>query len=481
MVTILKKTLPLLISLMAANTVVANDAFDAFLESTTVDVKVRTAVTQLNANDVEYSAEGYSAADATTVLFGTGANAALALAPAPLNTLAGADAATVQANLEASDALLAGMNSFLDSAVGDTVVDGVEQEGNLDQAGSALWLQLESGYLYDIIGFDLGFQGALAHYKEDESSKLFIASQDDDTYSRISTARVKLRYGSEDVYVKGHYGYYSDADETDYLMDTSDLSYGASAHYNDVSLSYDAVTAESGNTESDYTDLDEPKQTIELKYSSAFGEASATREFVTDVVTTDTFKAQSGVPLSLMGLPIPEEKNLDYLLLGQVAYGMRNTEATDTDATQYEVVLAARLDGITLAASINNASDEGGAGIAELTDNALINDYDMFGQSTITYVARLDGSMFGLSGLSVSAVHLDSEVDKDLQLANGGADGFSYFLSGDEEFTETLIDASYRFQEGFLKGLQLRTVLGNETNQANVSGYGVFVDYDISF
>ena len=139
-------------------------------------------------------------------------------------------------------------------AVNSLLEAQVEQEGELNQSGSALWLHLESTYLYDVIGFDLGFQGAVKHAKEDQSSKLIIASQDDDGYSRLSSARVKLRYGNEELFAKGYYGRYSAADETDYLMDESDDGYGLSTHYQDFALSYDVVSASTGKTESDLQD-----------------------------------------------------------------------------------------------------------------------------------------------------------------------------------------------------------------------------------
>jgi hypothetical protein len=462
----------------------AADDLASFWEESTGNLKVRSIVANLQPNDVAFSAEGYTAAQATAVLFATGANAALGLAPAPLNGLAGADQATVLTNLSASEALLAGMNQFLASAIGENVDAGVETEGTLDQAGSAIWLQFESAYLFDIIGFDLGFQGSMAHYKEDESSKLFISRTDgenDEGYARLSTARLKLRYGSEDVYVKANYGYYSNATETDYLMDEADLGYGASAHYNDFSLSYSATLESSGKTESDFTENDPIEQEAELKYASDFGEVSLTSEFTSDVETTNTFTASSGLPLSMLGLPVSEENMMKYLLLGKVSYGMRSNEVSDVESNQYEATLALKLDGVTLAASYNKASEEGGAGIADLTDSALINSFEMPGQATTSLVARFDGSMIDLDGIAVSAIHLMSTVDQDLQLNSGTTDGFNQFLTGDAEFSETLVDASYSFQEGILEGLALRTVLGQETNQANISGFAFFVDYDYKF
>jgi hypothetical protein len=483
----MKKTLLASAIVLASTTSMhtfAADDLQSFWEESSATVKVRSIVANLQANDVAFSAEGYTAAEATAVLFATGANLGLTFAPAPLNSLAGADQATVLATLSASAPLLAGMNQFLTAAIGDATNSSVEAEGNLDQAGSAVWLQFESAYLFDIIGFDLGFQGSMAHYKEDESSKLFISRTDgenDEGYARLSTARLKLRYGSEDVYVKANYGYYSEAAETDYLMDSSDLGYDVSAHYNDFSASYSATLESSDVTESDFTENDPIEQNAELKYSSSYGEVTVSRDFTTDVETTNTVTASSGLPLSLFGLPISEDNMMKYLLLGKVSYGMRTNEVSDVESNQYEATLALKLDGLTLAASYNKASEEGGAGIEDLTDSALINDYSMPGQATTTIVARFDGAMVNVDGLALSAVHLMSTVDQNLQLNSGTSDGFAQFLTGDAEFTETLVNASYSFQEGLLDGLSLRTVLGKETNQANISGFAFFVDYDYKF
>jgi energy-converting hydrogenase Eha subunit H len=98
---ILKKQLSLVIALATANMALANDAFDQFLADTTVNVKARSALIKLDANDVAYDASGYDAATATAVLFGTGANAALGSTGTGLDALAGADPATVQAALAA--------------------------------------------------------------------------------------------------------------------------------------------------------------------------------------------------------------------------------------------------------------------------------------------------------------------------------------------------------------------------------------------
>ncbi len=476
---ILKKQLSLVIALATANMALANDAFDQFLADTTVNVKARSALIKLDANDVAYDASGYDAATATTVLFGTGANAALGSTGTGLDALAGADPATVQAAL-ADPTTLAGMNQFLTAAVGPTVVNGANSEGTLNQAGSALWLQIESGYLYDVIGFDLGLQGAVQHFKDDDSSMLIIADKDDETYSRIATARIKAKYNIGDVELKANYGRYSEADETDYLMDSTDMGYGASAQFKDFTLTYEAVTASAGNTESELVEYDTPSESIELKYQSDFGKATAERSYVKDVEHTDSYSAVSGLPMAMLGLPISDEHKMDYLLIAQVDYATRKLDAdSDFNAAQYEIMLAAKLDGLTLAASYNKANEDGGADVANLIDNALINDFDRVGQSTISYVVQFDGEMVGLNGLSVSAAHFVSSVNKDDVLATGD---LPYFLAGDAEFTETLVDAKYTFSdESFLKGLSLRTVFGRDTNEANITGYGVFVDYNVSF
>jgi hypothetical protein len=449
----------------------AADDLASFWEESSLDIKARSVLIQMNANDVEF--ESLTAEEATYVAFATGANA---LMPGGLNTLT---AEQFEAAL-ADPSTLALVNAGL---VGGGVPSpealkaSVEAQGTLDQSGSAVWMQFESAYMFDIIGFDLGFQGALKHHKEDESTMLIFADQDDESYSRLSSARVKLRYGSETAFVKGHYGIYSEADETDYLMDSSDQGYGVSGHYNGLSLSYSATTATAGNTESDLVDIDPMNEEIELAYESDFGNASAKREYTKDVEHTDSYSAASGLPLSMLGLNVADGKAMDYLLLAQVDYAMKSLESdSDFAANQYEITLAAKIDGITLAASYNQASEDGGAGVANLVDKALLNDYDLPGQTTITYAASFDGAMVNVPGLSVSAVMLNSSID------DMTAQSLTYYLTGDAEFTETLVDATYSFSEDtFLSGLSLRGVFGNETNQANVSGYGVFVEYNRSF
>ena len=443
-----------------ATTVQAADDLESFWNESKLDLKARSALIQMNPNDVVIDNQ-YDAGTAAALLLASG------------NTAFGSDLITVATVLGSNPAFLAqataGINAGLKSQV--------EKQGKLDQSGSALWLQFESGYFYDVIGFDLGFQGALKHTKEDESSKLIIASQDDDSYSRLSSARLKLRYGSEDLFAKAYYGRYSNADETDYLMDETDEGFGFSAHYTDFSLSYDVSHATAGNTESELQERDTPEQTIALAYQSDVGKASITREMTKDVVTNDAFSAASGVPLSFLGLPVASENLTDYLLIAQVDYATETQDATpDAKLNQYEIMLATKLRGLTIAASYNQAGEDGGADVANLVDKALINDYDMPGQTTITYALALEGEMIKLPGLSVSAVYLDSK-NVDMTVVPT-----SYKLTGDESFTEFLVDTKYSFSEdSFLNGLMLRAVVGKETNQANVSGYGLYVEYNRSF
>ncbi|MFT7418564.1 MAG: hypothetical protein ACI9PX_000556, partial [Reinekea sp.] len=295
-------------------------------------------------------------------------------------------------------------------AVNSLLEAQVEQEGELNQSGSALWLHFESAYLYDVIGFDLGFQGAVKHAKEDQSSKLIIASQDDDGYSRLSSARVKLRYGNEELFAKGYYGRYSAADETDYLMDESDDGYGLSTHYQDFALSYDVVSASAAKTESDLQDRATDEQTISFAYSSDFGKANITREMTEDVLTNDSISVASGIPLSFLGLPVATESIRDYLLIAQLDYATESQDALPSaELNQYEIMLATKLGGVTLAASYNQAGKDGGADVANIVDKALINAYDLPDQTTLSYALSIDGAMISAPGLSVSVVYFDSK------------------------------------------------------------------------
>jgi hypothetical protein len=57
-----------------------------------------------------------------------------------------------------------------------------------------------------------------------------------------------------------------------------------------------------------------------------------------------------------------------------------------------------------------------------------------------------------------------------------------YQLTGDKSFSEVLVDTKYSFPEdSFLHGLMVRSIFGTETNQANVSGYGLYAEYNRSF
>jgi hypothetical protein len=455
--TLLSSAITLCTFSMAAH---AADNLQSFWAESTLNLKLRTALIQMNPNDVSIDTQ-YDAGTAAELVLASG------------DTTFGTDRITVATVLGSNPAFLAGATA----AINEGLETQVKNQGKLDQLGTAAWLHFESGYFYDFVGLDLGFQGALKHSKEDQSSKLIIASQKDEGYSRLSSARVKLRYGSENIFGKAYYGRYSDADETDYLMDESEEGYGVSGHYNDITLSYDVISASAGNTEGDLQDRDTDEQNITLAYGSDFGKANITREMTEDVVTNDSISVTSGLPLSFLGLPVSAENTSDYLLIAQIDYATESQEALpDAELNQYEIMLATKLGGVTLAASYNQAGKDGGAEVANIIDKALINDYDLPGQTTLSYAVSVDGAMIKVPGLSVSAVYFDS---KNIDMT---AVPLAYRLTGDDSFSEVLVDTKYSFQEGsFLHGLMLRAIVGTETNQANLSGYGLYVEYNRSF
>lgn len=216
---------------------------------------------------------------------------------------------------------------------------------------------------------------------------------------------------------------------------------------------------------------------MSLAYNSDFGKANITREMTEDVVTNDSLSLASGLPLSFLGLPVAAENMRDYLLIAQVDYATESQDGLpNAELNQYEIMLATKLSGVTLAASYNQAGKDGGADIANLVDKALINDYDLPEQTTLSYAVSVDGAMVKVPGLSVSAIYLDS---KNIDMATAP---FAYQLTGDASFSEVLVDTKYSFQEGsFLHGLMLRAIVGRETNQANLSGYGLYVEYNRTF
>ncbi|MCG8532655.1 MAG: hypothetical protein MI749_18620, partial [Desulfovibrionales bacterium] len=98
------------------------------------------------------------------------------------------------------------------------------------------------------------------------------------------------------------------------------------------------------------------------------------------------------------------------------------------------------------------------------------------GQDTITGLIVYNWKHFGLPGMTTSLISANSRhINMNKVLEYGDLD---YYLTGKEEYHETLLDVRYSWTEGMLDGLNFRIVGGMESGQAELEGFGAFLTYD---
>ncbi len=493
-----KITISVLAALAATGAQANNAAWDKFIDDSTLDMKLRTSAVKMTPS-VKGLNNQLSPELATGLL--------LAIDPQIANQEFGTidPQALVQILSEIPEAL-ANVNAAINAAAAADVQKG----GNIDQGGSSLWLEYESGYLFDMIGFDLGYQGGIKSYN-DGTGTLILDSQTD-KLSRLSTARVKVKIGSEEknFAIKAgrgrverlHYG----TDNEEYLLDKTyeateiSANWGIHSIYGISATGIGDVISSEIHKIDDYAHLKaagvDRINTLGYDLNSDYGSINLAHSFADDYLSTTSFAGNTGVPLAWLGAPISDENEYNYLLLAQLNYNMQvagdkfineyGVALPNHKADQYEIMIGAQLGNLLLATSFNQVGDKSfydiapeiGGGVTNLPGWALINDWNLAEQETLSFIALYNAETFGLPELDISFIYFDSSnINKNRTLSEGNV---GYYLTGEEEFTEYFVDVRYTIQEGLFDGLMLRGVVGAETNQAKVDGYAVWIEYNRS-
>ncbi len=483
-----------MLSSISSGVFAQQSAWDKFIDDSSMDIKARTSGINMSPNNVDIDST-YTPTMATGILFATGANDAF---------FPGMDPAQVAGILASDPATLAAVTQ----GINDTLEQQVKDSGTVNQGGASLWAEFKSGYLFDVIGFDFGYQGGVKTWNDGEGT--LILRPEDDNYHRVSTANVKLRFGDDDTHLAGRYGrgvierMHFGRDAQEYLLDKTYDGAEAAAQWNGLSLYALNITGIGEVLDSEIKEAEDfphfskagfdSTYSYGLEFNSDYGSVHAATTWSDNYMRTTSVMANTGLPISLLGADVPEEQMLDYLLLFQVNYNWQTAEddfvtpymvsMPDHDSTAYEVMVGAQFDALFFAGSINQIGDNGfydsGIGSGGVSDNlvgwSLINDFDLPGQRTYTFVASYNGKNFNLPGLELSTIVLHStDINMDNVLASGNLE---YYLTGETEFTETLFEIRYKVQEGIFKGLSFRGVTGYESNQANLTGYAGWIEYN---
>ena len=484
-------------AVMSFSTIANESVWDKFVTDSSLNMSVRMSGIKMEPTNIVID-HYFDPVTATGLLFSTGMNEAFFSGMSPTD---------VASLLESDPATLA----LVTDEVNKALEEEVDKGGAVDQGGASLWMEFESGYLYDVFGFDFGYQGGIKTWNDAQGT--LILKPDDDGYQRISTARAKVRLGDDKrnmtakhgrgVINRMHFG----RDPDEYLLDKTYEGTEIGLKWDNYQLYAVSVTGIGEVTHSDIKEAEDFKHyqkagfdrtnSVGFEYQSDYGQFKLANTWSENYMNTTSLKTNTGVPLAWLGADIADEKMLDYLLLFQINYNWQSAkqdfvtkygvDMPDHDSTNYEFMLGAQLDNVFIGASLNQVGENGfyktGTGSGGSSDNliglSLINEFDLPSQKTYTFVVSYNGKDMNLPGLDLSAVTFHSrDIDMDAVLASGNID---YYLTGDSEFTETLFEARYTIQEGAFKDLSFRGVMGYESNQANLLGYGVWVEYNRAF
>ena len=414
------------------------------------------------------------------------------------------------AGIAGNEALVKGINKQLS----EKVTKEVEDEGDVRQGGVAVWTHFKSGYLFDFIGFDLGTQSAKMLYNVGSGTKIsdrgwVSGNTADRTMSRVAIANVKMRIGDEDRHIgfrKGkiqfdnaHFG----RDANEWLLDKNYKGAIVNGKWDGLNVFGMEVT--------EYADINKKKfitikdkgefkkagfkktNSVGARYESDYGNLWTQSTWSKNYMRTNLIGAESGIPLSMLGMDVPAGADQDYMIVLSGRYNwqkakkkfvINNINLPKHKATALAFMAGLKYDALFVATSYLKISKKGfyDAGIGGgghqniLAGETLINDWNRPNQQTITGLISYDWKNFGMPGLSTNLISAhSSKIDKDQVLKNGD---LAFYLSGQDSFHETLLDARYTWQEGPLEGLNVRIVGGAESNQAALKGFGAFLTYD---
>ena len=480
---------------LSTTTYADKSAWNKFIDDSTLDMDVRVIAASMSPSNVAVN-NSFTPETATNFLFTSGM-----IGSTPL---AGMSSAQVQAYLSSNRGVL----DSLSNEINTSLTKAVKKNGEVKQSGTSYWFEFESGYLGDIFGFDLGYQGTTQFFNKADG--VFLIEGDDTQHNRLSTARAKIKIGDEKRHVSIKYGrgrnerLHFGREQELYFFDKMYGGLELSLKRDDLdvyALSFDEYghfkRSAKVKKAKDYQHHKKANfkriNSVGFEYTPEYGELKFANTWTKDYMNTSSIEVSTGIPLSYLGADIPNDKLMDYLLVFQVNYDWQDAKKDfvneygkalpNHDSTNYEIMIGAQLDNALFAVSLAQNGKNGfyetgmqsGDRTSSLRDEALINNFNAPNQKVITFVTSYNGKNIGLPGLDLSAIVFHStDIDMERVLESGNV---GYYLTGQSQFTESLFEARYKIQEGKLEGLSFRVISGYESNRANVMGLAGWIEY----
>ncbi|MGI9277282.1 MAG: hypothetical protein ACR2PT_20855 [Endozoicomonas sp.] len=400
------------------------------------------------------------------------------------------------------------VNALVNQIAG-TVGNEVRRDTTLGQFGMALWGHFQSGYLFDVVGFDLGFHAGSVWNDYDKGNMMHTG---DKNMARLSIANVKFRFGDEDR----HFGFrtgrmeldtlHFGRDNTEWLLDKNFEGSMVNAKWDGLNVYGLEVTARGEFNSEDFVKYEDvshferagvkKSHTLGADYYSDYGMIRTARTESKNYLRTDSFEIASGLPMHMVGFDVPEGKEMDHLFVFQVNGNWQKAHKDfvnpfgkhlpDHNGSAVDFLIGAQWGNLFFGASYLQVGKNGfyeagfgGGGMSEiLAGETLINGWSMPNQRTYTYVASYNWADLGNPGLTTQLISANSRnIDMDAVRESGD---MIYYLVGKEQFQETLFEVRYSPTEGMLDGLTARFITGFESNIGSMSGWGAFIDYDFA-
>ncbi|MFT5879164.1 MAG: hypothetical protein ACI86X_000254 [Moritella sp.] len=411
-----------------------------------------------------------------------------------------------------------------DPGIGMNVDYDVDQ--TLEDLGASLWLNYQSGWLFDMVSIELGYQGAVianqdgtADFTEKTgnyggkfdfsvpSNQLYQGDVDADSVGKLANANIRLRMGDDDNNLQLKVGRFT---PTIYdLLHRPDISfYALSSIYEGAQVAGDlkwswgkinpwfnyftGFSSEHSDETIQFSDLESNAayDAFDAIYNVGFHTetdyfiTSASYSYAEDYLSNGIIEFYSGIPLSMFGLNTNDD---EYYIKYMLKYGSEEglgavNEDHSTDVTEFAVGLQA--GGLDFLIGVTQIGDESfygfqtqdghnaGGGTAVWGDMALLNSFKYAEQQTLFLVGGYNLNVLNLPNWRLqTTVAVGSGINLDkLSAAESG-------LVNQEDFTETEIDLVYS-QNGYQgEGLSVRLTYGQEDN-FNAKGVGLWVEYN---
>lgn len=409
-----------------------------------------------------------------------------------------------------------------DPGIGATI--DYDVEASIEDLGASIWLNYQSGWLFNMVGVELGYQGAAIAFQDGTidgtdttfggmanfsvpSVQFYQTDPDADTVGKLANANLRLRLGDDDNNVQMKVGRFT---PTIYdLLHRPDISYYAlSTVYEGAQLAGDLTwdwgtinpwfnyfsgfSSEHSTDTIQFRDLDSNAQydAFDAIYNVGFHTetdyftASASYSYAEDYLSNGILEVYSGVPLSMLGFNTNDD---DYFIKYMLKYGMEKGLGTvnqdhATDVTEFAIGLQA--GGLDFLVGITQIGDDSfygfetqdgynaGGGTAVWGDMALLNTFKYASQQTLFLVGGYNLNAFDLPNWRIqTTVAAGSDIDLgSLSAADAAA-------VNQADYTETEIDLIYSHNGYQGEGLSVRLTYGQDNN-FNAKGVGVWLEYN---